>query len=109
MKKIASAAIVLFASATLAACGADNIDGHYIGTYENEGITMQADLTVEGEVCQMTFTAPLVGDLPVACEVDQDAKNLIIEGEPNAYEVDGDTLSIDLVDADEDLVLKKTK
>lgn len=98
MKKIASLATLLLAAATLTACGADTLDGDYTGTTETEGITMQVDLTVKDNSCQLSVTAPILGEVPYECAIDQDSKTIAIDGEPTEYTVDGNTITLPLDD-----------
>lgn len=112
MKKNAIIAAALIAGATtLTACGA-SLDGTYTGTSDmGEGMTAQWDLTIDGDTCTMTGTAPIVGAIPMECAV-QDDETLLIDGEPVAISRDGDTLRLadpsgEDADGEEDIVLNK--
>lgn len=109
MKKIIAFASLLLAGSTLAACASDTLDGEYTGTATNEGITFQIDLTVNGDTCQFITTAPILGEVPSECSIDQDAKTITLDGEEGGYTVDGDTVTIGAMNTDEDIVLKKIK
>lgn len=106
MKKTASIATLLLAATVLTACGADTLDGTYTGTTESDGLPVRFNLTVKDDTCQLSATAPIVGEIPSECAIDQGSQIITIDGEPTDYTVDGDTVMLPLEDGEE-LALNK--
>lgn len=84
-KKALAAATVLAAALPLAACG--SIDG----TYNTEIDGIEANLTIEGDTCDLELKK---GDetREAECSIDTDNKTLTVQGEESDYEHKGDKL-----------------
>lgn len=107
-KKTIIAAALIAGASTLTACGA-SLDGSYTGTTDlGEGLSAKWDLTIDGDTCTMTGTAPLIGAMPLECSV-QDDETLVLDGEPVTIARDGDTIRLaDPTGEDEnEIVLEK--
>lgn len=107
MKKTASLLTASLATLSLTACAGADINGDYTGTVTEDGITAQMDLTVADDVCQFSMTAPIVGEMPYSCEIDKSNNVIILDGEEINYTVDGDSIVMETLEDEEDVVLKK--
>lgn len=107
MKNSALVLVSCLAALSLTACAGADINGDYTGTINEDGITAQMDLTIADDVCQFSMTAPIVGEMPYSCEIDQSNNVIILDGEEINYTVDGDSVVFETLEDEEDVVLKK--
>lgn len=107
MKKFVSLATVSIAAATLAACGSPSADGDYTGTVSNEGITVQMDMSINGDVCQFSMTAPIIGEMPMSCQIDQSTNTITLDGDSIGYSINGKNFVFESFEGEEEVVLEK--
>lgn len=107
LKNSAPLLISIAATLSLTACAGADINGDYTGTVNEEGITAQMDLTIADDVCQFSMTVPIVGEMPYSCEIDQSNNVIVLDGEEINYTVDGDSIVMETLEDEEDVVLKK--